>query len=199
MNPAVLVTLALVTSTGCEGVLPAPDLERMIDQPSYRPFERSQLFADGRAMRPPPAGVIARGEPVGQTALATGISPAGQYVDDWPLPLTRSLLDRGRDRFDLFCATCHGVRGDGQSAVAQAMTLRRPPSLVAPPVTGFPPGRLFQVASTGYGLMPAYQSQLTVEDRWAVVAYLHALQLSQDVGLDELPADLRARAMEALR
>jgi hypothetical protein len=94
---------------------------------------------------------------------------------------------------------CHGLTGDGASAVATNMVLRRPPSLIAAPVTEFPPGRVFQVMSVGYALMPAYASELPVPDRWAVVAYLQALQRAAGTRLAELPALVRGEAEQALR
>ncbi|HVV17266.1 MAG TPA: cytochrome c [Polyangia bacterium] len=191
-------TCVLAASAGCEGVLPEPDFERMQYQRGYRPFGESAHFADGRIMQPPPAGTIARGETLGQPALTRGVLPSGRYAAEIPVPLTRALLERGRERFDIFCAPCHGVRGDGTSMVASNMTLRRPPSLLEAPVPSFPPGRVFEVASAGYGLMPAYDSHLDVSDRWAVVAYVRALQRSQSVALADLPAGARARAEAAL-
>jgi mono/diheme cytochrome c family protein len=192
------VVLALVAAPACEGVLPEPDFERMQHQRGYRPFDESAQFADGRSMRPPPAGTIARGVVLGQPALTRGVLPSGAYEKEIPVPLTRALLERGRDRFDVYCAPCHGVRGDGVSMVASNMTLRRPPSLLTDPVPSFPAGRLFEVASVGYGLMPAYDGHLDVTDRWAVVAYVRALERSQSVRLAELPEAERSRAEAAL-
>jgi len=188
----------LAALEGCEGVLPEPDFERMLYQRGYRPFEASAQFDDGRVMRPPPAGTIARGEVLGQPALTRGVLPSGKYAVEIPLPLTGPLLERGRDRFDITCAPCHGARGDGISMVASNMTLRRPPSLLDDPVPSFPPGRVFEVESLGYGLMPAYDGHLSVSDRWAVVAYLRALQRSQRTRLADLPPDQRIRAAAAL-
>lgn len=190
---------ALVLGAGaCEGTLPEPDLERMLTQRNYRPYERAPFFADDRAMRRPPEGTIDRGRVVGQPALTDG-ALGGRYVTMSPVPIDRPLLERGRDRFDVFCAACHGARGDGTSEVARHMELRKPPSLIEEPVTSFPPGRLYQVVSIGYGLMPSYAAALPVRDRWAVVAYLGALQLSQAAKLAELPPDVRAAAERALR
>jgi mono/diheme cytochrome c family protein len=195
---ASLALLALAAS-GCEGVLPAPDLERMIAQRSYRPFERASQFADGRAMRPPPAGTVRHDAVLGQRALTDGTGSDGTDAAAIPLPVDGRLLARGRTRFEIFCATCHGLTGDGVAAVARNMQLRKPPSLIIPPATTFPPGRVFRVVSGGYGLMPSYAAVLDVRDRWATVAYLRALQLSQGVPLDALPARVRAEATEALR
>lgn len=188
--------LSLLAAAGaasaCEGVLPEPDLERMIDQRGYRPYEAAptSLFADGRSMRAPPAGTISRG-----VRVASGAGPSELP----PRAVSARALERGRDRFDLFCATCHGLRGDGESPVAHNMELRRPASLLDPPVTTFAPARIFEIASLGYGLMPGYASVLDEADRWSVVAYVGALQLSQRARLDDLPRDLRARAEAALQ
>jgi mono/diheme cytochrome c family protein len=194
-----LCLLGVLATLGCEGVVPEPDFERMQHQRGYRPFERAPQFEDARVMRPPPLGTIPRGVPLGQPALTAGTLASGQYVAELPIPLTRALLERGRDRFDIFCAPCHGVRGNGVSMVASNMTLRRPPSLIDEPVLSFPPGRVFQVATEGYGLMPAYEARLSVQDRWAVVAYLRALQRSQRVRLADLPPVQRAGAEAALQ
>ena len=193
-----LAAWAGLMAAGCEGVLPEPDFERMQRQRGYRPFEASAQFADGRVMRPPPAGTIPRGEVLGKPALTQGVLPSGAYAAEIPVPLTRAVLQRGRDRFDISCAPCHGVSGDGVSMVATNMTLRRPPSLMDEPVRSFPPGRVFQVASIGYGLMPAYDVHLSVDDRWAIVAYLRALQRSRRIPLASLPPAARARAQAAL-
>jgi mono/diheme cytochrome c family protein len=181
----------------CSGVVEQPDFERMIDQPSARPFEASSWFADGRAMRPPPAGVVAHGRVVGQPERTEGLSDK-VYAARIPIALDRRVLDAGRARFDIYCAACHGLRGDGDSEVARNMELRKPPNLLAPPIRDYPPGRVFHAATAGYGLMPAYRAELSVDERWAVVAYLRALQLSQSVPLDQLPISLRQAVKEAL-
>ncbi|HVV50916.1 MAG TPA: cytochrome c [Polyangia bacterium] len=196
---SLLVAAAVALCAGaCQGVLPEPDFERMITQRNVRPYTGAPFFPDDRAMRPPPAGTIDRRQIVGQPALTDGVV-AGRYVTASPIPVDRALLARGRDRFDVFCAACHGVRGDGSSEVARHMELRRPPSLLEDPVRAFPPGRVFQVISLGYGLMPSYAAELPVADRWAAVAYLGALQLSQSSPLAGLPADVRAAAERSLR
>lgn len=195
---AVAVVLAGLAAA-CGDVLPAPDLERMIAQRGLRPFEETPFFADRRAMRTPPAGTIPRDAVVGRPELTEGLTAAGVDADAIPVTVDRALLERGHTRFEIFCATCHGLTGDGVSAVAHNMALRRPPPIIAPPVTEFPPGRVFRVISAGYGLMPGYANVLDVRDRWATVAYLRALTLSQTARLDQLPPSVRAQAREALR
>lgn len=180
---------ALVLCAGCENV----DLERMIDQPSYKAYEASDLFDDGMAMRQAPPDTVPRGALVGPTAMLSGLSK-GRYLESIPIPIARRQLEEGRRRFDIYCAACHGVAGDGSSPVAADMKLRPPPSLVSPPISDYPPGRVFHTASVGYGLMPSYADRLTVYQRWAVVAYLEVLELRRGVPLDELPPNLRAEA-----
>ena len=152
---------------GCQ-----PDLERMKDQPNLRPYQASELFSDGRAMQAPPAHTVPRGS---RTS---------------PPPIDRALLQRGRARFDIFCAACHGRRGDGRSEVARNMELRPPPSLIEQPIRGFSDARLAGVIGDGYGLMPSYALELPYDERWAVVAYLRALQLSASIEIDRLPGGL---------
>jgi mono/diheme cytochrome c family protein len=190
---ALWITAAL-GATACERI----DFERMIDQPSYRSYETSDRFADGMAMRRPPDGTIPRSRPLGPRELVDGMSEGG-HVGAIPLEVDRAMLERGRDRFRIFCAACHGARGDGVSQVAENMTLRKPRSLHDPAVVAYPPGRIYGVIVRGYGLMPAYQDKLAVEDRWAVVAYVQALQLSQSAKLSELPGPLREEAEQWLR
>ena len=197
MSARLLFLIAALASTGCEGFFPSLDLERMIDQRNVRPYMPSAYFSDGRGMRPPPDGTISRDRVVGEPALTDGIVD-GVDVARIPIAVDRPLLERGRNRFEVFCAACHGLRGDGRSPVAHNMDLRKPPSLLEPPVTTFSPGRLFQVVSLGYGLMPSYASELSVRDRWAAIAYLGALQFSQAAPLASLPDDLRARVRKEL-
>lgn len=113
-------------------------------------------------------------------------------------PLTRGLLLRGRDRFDRFCAPCHGLAANGDSYVARAMTLRRPPTLVDRIVSGFPDQRILDVIAHGYGLMPEYASALPPADRYAILQYLRALQ-GREVSLDELPPAQQQEAKSWLR
>ena len=116
-----------------------------------------------------------------------------------PIDVDRALLRRGRERYRIFCGVCHGARGDGSSQVAENMELRPPPNLLEEPYRGYPPGRIYGAIREGYGLMPAQAGALTVEDRWAVVAFVQALQLGQRARLVDLPAPLREEAAAWLR
>ena len=194
---AAVVIVALFAAAGCEGVLPEFDWQQMIDQPKLQPYEASSLFADGRAMQPPPAGTVPYGADGARAALAHGFVD-GKYVERAPLPLTRELFAVGRFGYDTYCAACHGLDGSGRSAVADNMELRKPPPLVAEPVTRFPVGRIFEVAGNGYGLMPSYAAELSPRERWAVVAYVRALQVAHGVPLDALPPPMRSEAEHEL-
>lgn len=203
MRTSLWLLLACV-STACEGVLPEPDFERMSSQAKAQPYEADPVDQDAPAMRPPPAGTVLHARAAvrrlraAHPEVGTGIL-AGEPLTRVPLPVTRSLLARGRERFEIVCATCHGARGDGESEVARHMDQRKPPDLLTAGARGFSDGRIFRVIGEGYGLMPKYDRDLGLEDRWAVVAYLRALQLSQQVSLDALPADLRRIAEAELR
>ncbi len=193
---SVLVIFAAL-SAGCEGVLPGIDWQQMDPQYKFLPYSASGFFADERAMRPPPLFTVPHDSVVNAPALTEGRSD-GAYLTSLPVPLTPTLLATGHVSFDTYCAACHGLGGDGESAVSSNMELRRPPSLITADVRAFPPGRIFEVATKGYGFMPSYQHQLTDEQRWAVVAYLQALQLSREVPLTALPEPVRAAAVRAL-
>jgi hypothetical protein len=172
------VLLLLVAA--CEA--PSPDWARMMAQQKLEPQEASRFFADGRGMRVPPAGTVPVERITGEPERTAGVTADGRYVASLPVALERPLLERGRDRFAIFCAPCHGVIGDGDSDVAENMTLRRPPSFHDAALRAYPPGRIFAAISRGYGLMPSYASVLSVDDRWAVVAFIGALQLAGSEG-----------------
>lgn len=182
-----------VLAAGCD-----LDLERMIDQPRFTAYEECAVCPQGTIMMQPPAGTVHRGQPLPGPAIAFGRIGAA-WVTEIPVPIDRGLLLRGRDRFDIFCAACHGRLGNGVSQVGENMTLRKPPSLTRPPASEFPVGRVYAAIADGYGLMRSYAGELPVQDRWAVVAYVEALQLSQRIRVDELPPALRKEATPWLR
>jgi mono/diheme cytochrome c family protein len=189
----------LLASCTIEGVLVTPEasLERMIEQPKLDAYEASATFGNGRAMQLPPAGTVPyRKEPF-DPVVERGMEGPG-YAGDIPIPIDIALLERGRNRFEIFCATCHGVAGNGQSEVAEQMNLVKPPSLLSDRIRAYPPGRIFRVATEGFGVMPSYRTELSTPDRWAVVAYVQALQLRDRAVLDELPPDIAAEAQREL-
>ncbi len=184
MRPALSALAALgLAAAGCSV------LDPMMGQQKVKPYAESRFYPDGMGMRAPPPGTVEYRAPL-DPALAEGLAPDGGPLDAIPVPLTRPLLDEGRRRFEIICAACHGLLGDGDSPVARNMSLRPPPSLHD---RILPDGYTFRVISQGFGLMPSYANQLAPEQRWAVVAYLRALRLSQSARLSDLPPPVRAR------
>jgi hypothetical protein len=195
--------LPLLSSLGCDENILDPMADR---QPRARAYKESVFFSDGLSMWAAPEGTVPRERITMKPVLTTGregetgqIAANGERVPSFaraiPLPVTRKLLDLGRKRFDITCATCHGPVGDGNSIVATQMSLRPPPSLHK--YNEKPPGYIFEVITKGFGLMASYAAELTIEERWAVVAYVRALQVSQAAPLDRAPPDERSR-LEAM-
>ncbi|HVS11947.1 MAG TPA: quinol:electron acceptor oxidoreductase subunit ActD [Planctomycetota bacterium] len=197
LPPLILVMLPFLA--GCDVAGPEPNfsLERMIHQPRYDAWEASAVFADGKAMRDPPAGSVHAGSVLGPPALVEGRTD-GRWVEQVVPEVDAALLRRGRDRFEIYCAPCHGIDGEAATSVAQSMSLRTPPPLVDGDARTLPPGRVFHVATYGYGLMPAYGHQLSIGDRWAVAAWVEVLRLRFGVPLESLPPALYERARREL-
>jgi mono/diheme cytochrome c family protein len=182
--PALLV-LALA---GCEVFDP------MISQQKVKTYRESEFWPDRISMRAPQPGTVAR-EDVLAPELATGRGPDGKALTKPPIPVTRQLLELGRTRFDIHCAVCHGYLADGVSLVARNMAIRPPPSLLARAQQT--DGWYFQVMSEGFGVMPSYASALSPEERWAIVAYLRALQISQSRPAGRLSPEERTKLTSA--
>lgn len=191
---AIALAIGLATLVGCD-----VDLERMIDQQSYRSYEPNPYLPRNTTMQAPPPGTVSRTAVIAPPEVLEGLSPAGTPVAEIPIPVTRELVLRGQNRYEIFCGPCHGRAGYANTEVAENMSLRPPPALLLPRLVEAPPGHIFRVATAGYGLMPSYDEQLSVTDRWAVVAYVQALQLSQRARLDALPAELREEARPWLK
>lgn len=185
MTRLFLIMGSMLLACGCEW-----DFERMIDQRRYDPFDPNEYFDNGSTMRHPPPGTVPWASEVPPRAISEGMQN-DLLVTEIPVLVTNELMQRGRNRFEIFCAPCHGVLGDSDTFVARNMTLRPPPSLHEPRLRAYSPGRIYRVIAQGFGLMPSYAARLAIADRWAVVAYVQALQLSQYAELDDLPDDLR--------
>jgi mono/diheme cytochrome c family protein len=172
-----LVLLGALVLSACENReafrTPTPSLARMLEQKRANPYGQSDAFEDRRAMRLPPPGTVPRDE------------------DDVRPSVTRALVSVGRTRFEVVCAACHGVLGDGTSIVASKMAERQPPSLHEARVRSLRDDDLFRVVSEGYGMMPSYTDVLSFRERWAIVEYVRALQLSQNARVAELPEGMR--------
>ena len=163
----------------------------MHDQPRHEPLEGSDFFPDGRASRPIVPDTVSREDFREDTPFYTGKS-GGKPVSVLPVRLTRDLMLRGQERYDIFCAPCHGRIGDGRGMVVRR-GFPEPPSFHIDRLRKAHVGYLYDVITNGFGRMPDYAAQIPVSDRWAIVAYLRALQRSQDATLEDVPADARAR------
>lgn len=175
---------ALLALTAC------PRLDPMQRQQKYKAYQESELYPDGLSMRTPPEGTVPYGSFV-DPVVSQGLGPDGTPLARAPLPFDAALLARGRSRYDIHCAACHGLVGDGRSQVALNMSLRKPPSLHD--FRDVTDGHIYRVITHGFGLMPSYADALDVRDRWAVVAYVRALQLSQRASLEQVPPEERER------
>ncbi len=163
----------------------------MHDQPSYSPLEASSFFEDGRASRAPVAGTVARGQLHEDDHLYRG-KVNGAAATAFPFPITMAVMERGRDRYDIFCAPCHDRLGTGNGIVVQR-GLSQPASFHIERLRTIEPGYLFDVITVGYGRMNGYAAQIKPEDRWAIVAYMRALQLTQAGTLADVPPGERGR------
>jgi mono/diheme cytochrome c family protein len=172
------------------GLLVAGCRQDMHDQPKFKPYAKSDFFADGRSARPLLEGTIARGHLRDDTVLYTG-KAGGTPVDAFPFAVTAEVMARGRERFDIFCSPCHGRTGDGDGMIVRR-GYRRPPTFHQDRLRQAAPGYTFDVITNGFGAMPDYAQQVPVRDRWAIVAYIKALQRSQHAAAGALPAGARA-------
>lgn len=208
-----IAALAMVVTLGCDRL-------DMYDQPRVEPYEASRFAKDGMSARPRLEDTIARGELREDDAFYRGTS-GGRPVAEIPpqaleiayqrrLTATRvigvpdpsvpptdaarrtALLDRGRDRFDIFCSACHGRLGDGDGMIVRR-GFRRPPPFTLDRLRDAPAGHFFDVITNGFGAMPSYAARVEPADRWAITAYVRALQLRGDATLDDVPSDRRAR------
>jgi mono/diheme cytochrome c family protein len=179
-----LATAALVLFAGCYR-------QQMAAQPKYDPLEPSDFFADGMAARPRVAGTVARGELVGNDFLNTGKIGSADG-DGLPFPATPALLSRGQERFDIYCSECHGRLGNGDGMIPRR-GFRRPPSYHTPTLRAAATGHFFDVITNGFGAMPPYGTMIPRDDRWAIIAYIRALQLSQNATIDDVADEDRTR------
>ncbi|MFO0927770.1 MAG: cytochrome c [Gemmataceae bacterium] len=164
--------------------------QQMADHAGYKPLSASDFFTDGRSARPVVAGTVARGQLHSDRALYDGRDAAGELVTQYPIEVSKPVLERGRERYNVFCSVCHGLTGHGDGRVVKrGFTV--PPNYVTDLSRGYklrgvdkklidvPVGYIFEVITKGYGAMPDHAAQIPVPDRWAIVAYVQALQYSQ--------------------
>ena len=178
---ALLVAAAL--GLGCR--------EDMHVQPKYEPLDPSTFFADGRSARQPVPGTVARGElRINQAMYAGKVN--GAPVDSFPFPITRKDLERGRERYNIYCTPCHDYTGSGHGMIVER-GFPPPPSYHIDRLREAPVGHFFDVMTNGYGTMYSYASRISVKDRWRIAAYIRALQLSQHATLNDVPEKERTQ------
>jgi cytochrome c553 len=180
LRQLVLLLAPLAGLAGCR--------QDMHDQPKYKPLGRSDFFADQRASRPLVEGTVARGQLRDDTYFYTGM--VGNTPGDvMPFPVTMEVLERGQQRFNIYCAPCHSRLGNGKGMIpSRGFPAGKPPSYHIERLRKAPVGYFFDVATNGFGIMQGYAAQVPPRDRWAIVAYIRALQLSQNAARGDLPA-----------
>ena len=182
-----IVALCALAATGCgDG---ANTLRQdMANQPRQNPLSPAPIFADGRSARPVEDNTVMRGALQDDALLVPKDSNA------FPLPLTAELLQRGQQRYTIFCTPCHGIQGDGMGMVAMR-GMKHPPSYHQDRLRNEPTGYIYDVITNGFGAMYGYSAQIPPRDRWAIIAYLRVLQLSRNAPVGDLPSDLREKLM----
>jgi mono/diheme cytochrome c family protein len=183
---AQLVVVCLMAMAGCRS-----DMEV---QPKYKPLEPSAFFDDDRSARPAIPDTVARGHLRTDELLYTG-RLNGALADSFPFPVTRKDLERGRERYNIYCTPCHGLSGDGQGMIV-ARGFPAPPSYHIDRLRKAPAGHFFDVMTNGYGRMFSYASRVNPEDRWRIAAYIRALQLSQWAPIEDVPESARKQLAE---
>jgi mono/diheme cytochrome c family protein len=163
----------------------------MHDQPKYIPLRESTFFTDARSARPLVEGTVARGHLRDDELTYTG-KMNGQDATMFPSAIDARVIARGRERFDIYCSPCHGRTGQGDGMVV-LRGYRRPPTFHQDRLRDAPVGHFFDVITNGFGAMPDYAAQIRAEDRWAIIAYVRALQLSEHATMADVPAAERDR------
>jgi hypothetical protein len=181
--------LAAACAVACVVLLGGCSLKQdMAHQPKNRPLSPSDFFSDGRSERPLLENTVARG------SLADDALFVPKESNNFPLPVTPELLQRGEGRYKIFCTPCHGLQGDGNGMIVMR-GMKHPPSFHQDRLRQVPNGYLSDVITNGFGAMYGYSAQIPPRDRWAIVAYLRALQLSRNAKVADLPSELREKVL----
>ena len=159
----------------------------MQNEPRYKPLAASDFFSDQRSARPMVEGTVARGHLRIDEARYTG-KMDGEDIDQFPIPIAKADIERGQTRFNIYCTPCHGRLGDGNGMVV-LRGFRQPPSYYSDRLVHAPVGHFFDVISNGFGAMPSYASRVEPDDRWRMIAYIRALQLSESASQADVPPD----------
>ncbi len=173
-------------------------VQNMGSQQKFLAQSENPLFLDSRAMRPAIGGTVRRGAEFDRSELTEGRTAGGEFTSEFPVEVNRAMLLRGQERFNIYCSPCHGLGGAGDGLVSRRADQLQEGTWVPPltfhgdQVRGRPVGHIFNTITNGIRNMPAYGSQISVEDRWAIVAYVRALQRSQYATINDVPPDLRS-------
>jgi mono/diheme cytochrome c family protein len=173
--------LAFITLAGCR--------QDMQNEPRYKPLAESDFFSDHRSARPMVEGTVARGHLRIDEARYTG-KINGEEIDQFPIPIAKEDIERGQSRFNVYCTPCHSRIGDGNGMVV-LRGFRQPPSYYSDRLRNAPVGHYFDVITNGFGAMASYASRVQTDDRWRIIAYIRALQLSESASVNDVPADQR--------
>ncbi|UCG60355.1 MAG: cytochrome c [Candidatus Zixiibacteriota bacterium] len=193
----IFVAVVMLGVSGCVRERPSdnPPIHinpNMDNQPKYRPQSESKFFADGATMRVPPAGTVAEGDLRSNIEYCTGKNANGEFVETIPdtVSVNLPLLRRGQERFNIYCSPCHGRVGDGKGIMVNRGYVP-PPTFHSDRIRELHDGQIFDVITHGVRNMPAYMYQVPVDDRWAIVAYLRALQRSQNAAKEDIPQTMQ--------
>jgi mono/diheme cytochrome c family protein len=173
--------LTLLALTACR--------QDMHTEPRYQPLAETSFFSDHRSARPQVEGTVARGHLRIDEARYTG-KIDGEDIDQFPIPIAKADIERGQNRFNIYCTPCHGQLGEGNGMVVMR-GFRQPPSYYSDRLMNAPVGHFFDAVTNGFGAMPSYASRIQTDDRWRIIAYIRALQLSESASLNDVPADQR--------
>lgn len=192
-------TVAMVVS-GCSRGTPSttPPIHinpNMDDQPKYEPQETSAFFKDGKAMQTPVEGTVARENLRADDAFYRGKDANGKFLKNIPVEMTKSLLERGQERFNIYCSPCHSRVGDGKGIMVQKGYVP-PPSFHDDRIRNMPDGEIFNTITHGIRNMPSYAHQIPVKDRWAIISYIRALEKSQNATLEDIPEEKRDKVRQ---
>jgi hypothetical protein len=182
---AACVAVALFLAPGCRYLK-----QDMANQPKNKALSPSEFFADGRSERPLVENTVARG------SIADDELFVPKDSNNFPLPVNRKLLERGEERYKIFCTPCHGLQGDGNGMIVMR-GMKHPPSFHQDRLRQAPNGDLFDDITNGFGAMYGYSAQIPPRDRWAIIAYVRALQLSRNAKAADLPAELREKLSQS--
>lgn len=194
------LVLGLTVLTGCyrgrpSGKPPVHLNPNMDSQPKYEAMERSEFFPNNATMRTPVEGTVPRGWLREDAAYYTGMTSDGDPVAEIPVDVTLPMLQRGHERFDIYCSPCHGRVGDGKGVIVNRGYVP-PPTFHADRLRDIEDGHIYNVITNGIRNMPSYRHQIPAEDRWAIVAYFRALQRSQNASAGDVPEEMRGKLQQ---